>query len=50
MKCPNCEAIFDEVSDKFCEFCGFELSLQVKKSEESVKHNKNQVSSRRRCC
>ena len=50
MYCSNCGALLGESIRKFCEFCGFELNLQVKREDEPIKENNSQKSSRRRCC
>ena len=50
IKCSNCGALLGESIRRFCEFCGFELYLQVKKENEPIKDNSSQKTSRRRHC
>ena len=49
-KCSNCGALFGENIRRFCELCGFEINLQVKKESEPIKGYSSQKPSRRRHC
>ncbi|MFW9830049.1 MAG: zinc-ribbon domain-containing protein [Candidatus Thorarchaeota archaeon] len=50
MYCSNCGAELANDIEKFCEFCGFELTNTNDNKKEELKIETNSSRLRRRCC
>lgn len=50
MYCPNCKAELNDINQNFCEFCGYDLNIEVKNSNELENHKTSKSFSRRHCC
>ena len=50
MNCPNCGTQINDLSVKFCEICGTELSLNKETNNTNDRNILKIPSGRKRCC